>query len=67
MATKKTKNPSLAAASVRIIDAADMTKKGRKAIADWLRSTADDLEELGDQYSGQFIARYWVPGRKAGT
>lgn len=37
-----------------------MTKKGRKAIAAWLRRHADNLAEYGDKYAitGWFTARY---------
>lgn len=45
-------------AVVTIKDAGRMTKKGRKAIADWLRKHADDLEKLGDNYAPRFRGRY---------
>lgn len=38
----------------------NMTKRGRRDIAAWLRRAADDLEELGADYTeGRFIARYY--------
>ena len=46
------------AAVLTIKDASDMTKKGRRAIANWLRDRANDLEEYGDQLSKTFRARY---------
>jgi hypothetical protein len=49
------------AAILTIKNAAEMSKRGRKSIATWLRHAADDLEELGSQYSGSFRARYLYP------
>lgn len=46
------------AAKVTIHRAADMTEEGRKAVADWLRQRADDLEENGHDYSPKFTGRY---------
>lgn len=46
------------AAIVTIRDANKMTKKGRRAIAKWLRDRADDLIQHGDQLDKTFRARY---------
>lgn len=46
------------AAIVTIKDAASMTKKGRKAVANWLRKKASCLEQNGQLYSRRFVARY---------
>ena len=46
------------AAIVTIKDASKMTRRGRKAIAIWLRKTADDLVKHGNNYSKGFRARY---------
>lgn len=46
------------AAIVTIRDAGRMTKKGRRAIAAWLRRHAEWLEQHGDQYSTRFTGRY---------
>ena len=46
------------AAIVTIKNADSMTKRGRKAIAEWLRRKAEFLEENGDQFSPRFTARY---------
>lgn len=52
MATEKT------AAVLTIKNAADMSPKGRREIADWLREQAKTLEAEGVQYSSRFRARY---------
>ena len=46
------------AAIVTIKDAPSMTKRGRKAIAAWLRKHAVWLEQDGDKYSKRFTGRY---------
>lgn len=46
------------AAIVTIRQANTMTKKGRTAIAAWLRRQAQFLEEDGDQFASRFTARY---------
>ena len=48
------------AAIVTIFDAPSMTKKGRKAIAAWLRQHAQWLEEDGWNYATRFIGRYQI-------
>lgn len=48
----------LAAAVITVRQAKDMTKKGRKQIADWMRKQAAFLEENGDCFSDRFTARY---------
>lgn len=50
---------SKVAATVHIRRPSEMTAEGRRAIAEWLRNTADDLEGLGDRYDDNFRARYW--------
>jgi hypothetical protein len=45
------------AATVIINRACDMTPKGRKEIAEFIRRQADDLEKFGDQYSKRLTAR----------
>ena len=47
-----------AAAVVTIHRAGAMTKRGRKAIAKWLRNHAEWLEQYGDQYASRFTGRY---------
>jgi len=49
------------AAIVTIKDAPNMTKKGRKAIAEWLRQQASFLEQDGQRFSKRFTARYLYP------
>lgn len=46
------------AAILTIKDAPNMTRKGRKSVANWLRDHAKWLEEDGDKYSNRFIGRY---------
>ena len=50
---------TLSAAVVTIRNAPRMTKKGRKAIANWLRQHARWLEKDGDKYSKRFTGRYY--------
>jgi hypothetical protein len=47
-----------AAAVLTIHRGSKMTKSGRRAIAQWLRRQARDLERLGKHYSGTMRARY---------
>lgn len=46
------------AAIVTIKDAPKMTKRGRRAIAGWLRKHATWLEEDGHRYATRFTGRY---------
>lgn len=46
------------AAALTIHRAGDMTEKGRKDIAKWLRRQARFLEQDGEVYSSRFTARY---------
>jgi len=46
------------AAILTIKCAADMTPRGRKAIAAWLRQQADHLQQDGAVYGPRFTARY---------
>ncbi len=53
-ASKKSK----VAASITIHDAAKMTPKGRKDIANWLRQQAKNLLKESSNYSTRFRASY---------
>jgi hypothetical protein len=46
------------AAVVTINSAWDMTPRGRKDVADWLRRTATELVKHGSEYGNRFTARY---------
>ena len=46
------------AAILTIHKAPEMSKRGRKAIANWLRRQADFLEHHADELSKRFTARY---------
>ena len=46
------------AAILTIKDAKNMTKKGRREIAAWLKRQADFLEQEGNLFSSRFTARY---------
>jgi hypothetical protein len=46
------------AAILTIKEANNMTKKGKKQIANWLRQQADNLEKDGHLYAENFRARY---------
>ena len=46
------------AAILTIKDAARMTPKGRKEIAQWLRIQAKNVERDGEEYARRFTARY---------
>ena len=50
------------AASIHIKKASDMTKRGRKSIANWLRQNAEYLENHGKEYATNFRARYFYKG-----
>lgn len=60
MASKKTATApkSVSAAILTVHRAPDMTRKGRKQIAKWLRSCADHLETYGELYDRKFVARW---------
>lgn len=48
-------------ASLQVLRPGDMTPKGRREIALWLRRQAADLVKHGKDYStARFRARYWV-------
>lgn len=47
-----------AAAILTIRDAPAMTRRGRKAIAAWMRARAKDLLKYGPDMSKRFTARY---------
>lgn len=49
------------AATLTIHKAGDMTKRGRRRIAQWLRAQADLIEEQGSEYAPRFRARYMYP------
>lgn len=46
------------AAIVTVKDAPAMTKRGRKAIAKWLRKQAEFVENDGQHLAKRFTARY---------
>jgi hypothetical protein len=52
------------AAVVTINEAWDMTPRGRKDVADWLRRTAADLVKHGSEYGKRFTARYRYDAKK---
>lgn len=56
-----------AAAILTVHRAPDMTKKGRRDIANWLRNCADSLEVYGELYDKKFVARwcYTPRGKKS--
>jgi len=51
------------AAVLTLVDPGDMSLKGRKAIAEWLRQQAKDLVRIGDQYGKTLRARYLYEAR----
>jgi hypothetical protein len=53
------------AATFSVRRAADMTAKGRAAVAEWFRSKASELEDEGYSYAPRYVARYWCKVRKA--
>lgn len=53
----------MVAASVTVHHVADMTTKGRKAVCDWLRRIADELQAEPDAFSANFRARYMYAPR----
>lgn len=55
---KMAKKAVQSATILTIIDAANMTLRGRRAIADWLRRQAVALVKDGHLYSKRMIARY---------
>jgi hypothetical protein len=61
MATTKNKNlPNQKSAAILTLNnVPNMTLEGRTAIAQWLKRQADDLINLGQQYSKKCIARYY--------
>lgn len=54
-------------AKLTIYEAAEMGRKGRALLAEWLRDRADDLESEGDEYSHRFVARYLAPAKETAT
>jgi hypothetical protein len=50
--------PQKSAAILTIRDAAQMSRRGRKAIANWLRRHARFLESHGSDFSRRFTGRY---------
>jgi hypothetical protein len=50
------------AAIITIKDAPEMTKRGRRQIAEWMRKQADFLEFEGKAFSKRFTARYLYRG-----
>ena len=59
MNTKRKYKKEKSAAILSVFKAPEMTKKGRKDIAAWLRRQATNLLRYGDKYSEtRFTARY---------
>jgi hypothetical protein len=54
----RAKATSATAAIITINKPAQMTLRGRRAIARWMRSRADDLETEGDKLGAKFVARF---------
>lgn len=52
------------AAILTIKDAANMTKKGKKNIADWLRKQAKALIKDGHLYHKKIVIRYLYSDKK---
>lgn len=60
-----TKSTGLDVAGIVCIHrAAEMTPKGRREVAAWLRKTADGLVKEGDNYAARFTARYFYKKTK---
>lgn len=57
----ETKTEAVAIITLRHI--ADMHKRGRKAVAAYLRKIADHVEREGDAFSGRTVCRYHVPSK----
>ena len=62
--SKKKADSWKTAAILTIRDADRMSVRGRTEIAEWLFRAAQDLIQLGGQYSGRFTARYLYPVKK---
>ena len=58
MAKKRKRAPRQHVAKLTIWRAGEMTRRGRREVAAWLRASAADLEEMGEQYAPRFSARY---------
>jgi hypothetical protein len=54
----KKKTAEKSAAIITIKDAPEMTKRGRRQVASWMRKQADFLEFEGKALSNRFTARY---------
>ena len=46
------------AATLTVHQAGDMSKEGRKAIAEWLRLQAKSIIKDGEKYSKRYTAKY---------
>jgi hypothetical protein len=55
---KPKKSAEKSAAIITIKDAPEMTRRGRREIAKWMRRQADFLESDGTAFSKRFTARY---------
>lgn len=55
--------PDKVAASVHVYRGADMTKRGRRSIAAWIRRQATFLEHHGQELAPSYRARYLYPDR----
>jgi hypothetical protein len=54
----KKKPAEKSAAIITVKDAPEMTKRGRRQVASWMRKQADFLEFEGKAFSKRFTARY---------
>lgn len=63
MPSKKKPAPEKSAATIVIREAANMTPRGRRAIANWLRRTAKCLLESHANFAPTFTARYMYPSK----
>jgi hypothetical protein len=57
-AMKLSRTKSKSAAIVTVFRAPDMSKRGRKSVAEWLRRQAGFIESDGDNLASRFTARY---------
>lgn len=60
-------NKDIAAAILTVRKPGAMSKRGRTAIAKWLRDRADDIELHGEQLNdtGSFVCRYMYAAKGA--
>ena len=63
METDVLKQRVKSAAIVTMKNAPDMTRRGRKAVANWLRQNATYVEDYGDGLGKCFVTRYLYSDR----